>query len=47
MSVNASDNGIMLVSDAFTVLYSNINVDYDDYWSEQFGTNIYFKANPI
>ena len=46
-SVNASNNGIIFTKNELAMLYSNIDINYDAYWSEQFGTNIYFKANPI
>ena len=46
-SVNASNNGIIFTKNELAMLYSNIDINYDAYWSEQMGTNIYFQANPI
>ena len=46
-SVNTNNTGVDFIQDEFLVLYSNIDIGYDAYWSEQMGTNIYFQANPI
>lgn len=36
------DDGVNIKS-----LYSDIDLLYDDYWTQQLGTNYYFKANPV
>ena len=41
-SARVFDDGVNIKS-----LYSDIDLLYDGYWTQQLGTNYYFKANPV